>query len=230
MKSSCVIQVAVALMLVCPRALFAREDQRHPTSDTPSQAQAPETYVCPMHPEVRADQPGRCSKCQMLLEPIRKEARITVGAGAHTDHESKSGGMLTMVGDYHIELVEKDGVFQVYLYDAFTKPMTVAGLTNGTLTYQDPTKPQGTEPVTLPLVPNETNEFLMVTRPPGIEPEEVTVRLPYGDETFEMTFPRRGQCVPPTDPVYSIDCCCRPAASNVPSRGALTVVNAYVTI
>ncbi len=58
MKSSCVIQVVVALMLMFPITLFAREGQRSPTSDTPSQAQASEAYVCPMHPDVRADQPG----------------------------------------------------------------------------------------------------------------------------------------------------------------------------
>src|SRR5271156_3607414 len=27
------------------------------------------TYVCPMHPEVRRDQPGTCPKCGMSLEP-----------------------------------------------------------------------------------------------------------------------------------------------------------------
>lgn len=183
--------MAGVLVLIWAACAWAQGEPPKPTSEETAQTEQAEVYVCPMHPEVRTDQPGRCSKCQMLLEPIRKEAGITVGAGAHADHESKSGGVLTMVGDYHIELVEKDGAFQVYLYDAFTKPMTVAGLKNGALTYQDPTKPQGTEPVTLPLMPNETNEFLMVTRPAGIEPEEVTVRLPYGNETFEMTFPLR---------------------------------------
>ncbi len=27
------------------------------------------TYTCPMHPEVREEQPGRCPKCGMALEP-----------------------------------------------------------------------------------------------------------------------------------------------------------------
>ena len=28
-------------------------------------------YTCPMHPEVRQDEPGVCPKCGMALEPIR---------------------------------------------------------------------------------------------------------------------------------------------------------------
>ena len=30
---------------------------------------APTIYVCPMHPEVTSDKPGRCPKCHMKLEP-----------------------------------------------------------------------------------------------------------------------------------------------------------------
>ena len=29
----------------------------------------PVIYVCPMHPEVTSDKPGRCPKCRMQLEP-----------------------------------------------------------------------------------------------------------------------------------------------------------------
>jgi len=28
-------------------------------------------YTCPMHPEVREKQPGRCPKCGMNLEPAK---------------------------------------------------------------------------------------------------------------------------------------------------------------
>src|SRR5512143_2167532 len=27
-------------------------------------------YTCPMHPEIRRDQPGSCPKCGMALEPV----------------------------------------------------------------------------------------------------------------------------------------------------------------
>ena len=30
-------------------------------------------YVCPMHPEVREDKPGKCPKCGMELKPVQKK-------------------------------------------------------------------------------------------------------------------------------------------------------------
>ena len=27
-------------------------------------------HTCPMHPEIRQDQPGNCPKCGMTLEPV----------------------------------------------------------------------------------------------------------------------------------------------------------------
>jgi hypothetical protein len=32
-----------------------------------------QTYVCPMHPEVTSNEPGRCPKCKMFLEPKETE-------------------------------------------------------------------------------------------------------------------------------------------------------------
>lgn len=192
-KSSCVIQVAVALMLVCPGSLFAREDQRYLASGTPSQAEAPETYVCPMHPEVRADQPGRCPKCQMALEPVRKEEGITVGAGAHTDHRSQQGGVLGMVGDYHLELVERDTEFRVYLYDAFTKSLSTDGL-SGDLVYSATERTAGQAVASetwLPLKPDPSSTYLVAPKVPGPEPDEVTVKLEFQGEDLETTFPLR---------------------------------------
>jgi uncharacterized membrane protein YraQ (UPF0718 family) len=41
------------------------------------------TYTCPMHPEVRQTEPGRCPKCGMNLEPERAVV-------AHGEHETHS--------------------------------------------------------------------------------------------------------------------------------------------
>jgi Cu+-exporting ATPase len=30
----------------------------------------PGKFTCPMHPEVRAENPGACPKCGMTLEPV----------------------------------------------------------------------------------------------------------------------------------------------------------------
>jgi hypothetical protein len=41
----------------------------------PSAAPAPDAkagaYTCPMHPEVKADKPGKCPKCGMDLVPVK---------------------------------------------------------------------------------------------------------------------------------------------------------------
>lgn len=43
-------------------------------------------YVCPMHPDIRQDHPGRCPKCQMHLVP---EGQVQdQAAHAHGDHEA----------------------------------------------------------------------------------------------------------------------------------------------
>ncbi|MFC4922736.1 heavy metal translocating P-type ATPase [Delftia deserti] len=52
-------------------------------------AQPDTFYVCPMHPEIRQDHPGRCPKCQMDLVP---EARAQENhGGAHHHHHHAAG-------------------------------------------------------------------------------------------------------------------------------------------
>ena len=55
---------------------------RHGHADG-EQAPAGTIYTCPMHPEVRQDQPGRCPKCQMHLVPEDE---------VHAGHQHGHGG------------------------------------------------------------------------------------------------------------------------------------------
>lgn len=143
----------------------------------------PISYVCPMagDEDVIDDQPGKCRKCGMQLEPIRldsawtcpvhaavvkegpgkcpldgrdlvqvtmsvawsclnsKTESITPGAcpdgspmvkkyapRAHGNHNPQHGGLFFMAPDnwHHLEgTYPSAGVFRVYLYDDFTKPL-----------------------------------------------------------------------------------------------------------
>ncbi len=42
------------------------------------------TYTCPMHPEVRQENPGNCPKCGMSLEPMAPME--SKGFGTHTEY------------------------------------------------------------------------------------------------------------------------------------------------
>ena len=45
-----------------------------------------EMWTCPMHPEIRADQPGKCPTCGMDLVKQKPEAPEAKTSGAHKGH------------------------------------------------------------------------------------------------------------------------------------------------
>jgi FtsP/CotA-like multicopper oxidase with cupredoxin domain len=59
-------------------AFIAELDIGTPEGDEPA------VYTCPMHPEVRSEQPGHCPDCGMKLLP----AKLVAEAGAGHDHEA----------------------------------------------------------------------------------------------------------------------------------------------
>ena len=44
-------------------------------SATAMPAEQAQKYVCPMHPDVIYDKPGKCPKCGMTLVPVKDEAK-----------------------------------------------------------------------------------------------------------------------------------------------------------
>src|SRR3972149_4979452 len=60
------------------------EKQRHQHHESPKtdkgreiQAKLPLTYICPMHPRVRQQEPGNCPICGMALEPEQPQTTAT---------------------------------------------------------------------------------------------------------------------------------------------------------
>jgi NADH:ubiquinone oxidoreductase subunit 6 (subunit J) len=53
-----------------------------------------QVYTCPMHPEVRENQPGNCPRCGMSLIPVKEVAPAGNGHEAHQEHgdHGKHGG------------------------------------------------------------------------------------------------------------------------------------------
>jgi hypothetical protein len=44
----------------------------------------------------------------------------------HSDHAPRHGGALVMVGEHHVELLRKDGRFEVFVSDATRQPVAVS--------------------------------------------------------------------------------------------------------
>ncbi len=49
------------------------------------------TYVCPMHPEIKSNSPGKCSKCGMDLVPLDQKTESADGSGCkHCNHDGNN--------------------------------------------------------------------------------------------------------------------------------------------
>ena len=77
------------LIAACPLSMLFMMRGRMNMGGEAAQPGAAGQYTCPMHPEVRTDQPGRCPRCGMALTPAApprqvQEAQTTATGGAVT--------------------------------------------------------------------------------------------------------------------------------------------------
>lgn len=117
------------------------------------------------------------------LDDHGKDVHIGHKDDSHGDHAAKRGGVLGMQGDYHYELVDYGNEFRVYLYDAYTKPMSVKGI-KGSVEIEG----QSDKPITLTLNPAADEGYLYALKPKGIDPDEVTLSLNLPGEELMITL------------------------------------------
>lgn len=82
---------ALVLLLLSP-AVLADGPGKSGLSAPSGVSSARITYVCPMHPEVTSDKPGRCPKCGMFLEATPREIAYytcPMDADVRQDHPGK---------------------------------------------------------------------------------------------------------------------------------------------
>jgi hypothetical protein len=48
------------------------------------------------------------------------------GAAPHADHDPRHGGRVVMIGDHHVEIVERGGAVEIYPSDAVRRPLPLA--------------------------------------------------------------------------------------------------------
>ena len=62
-----------------------------------------QSYICPMHPDVRTDKPGSCPKCGMNLIEVKTQ-NLKGKSGEHEGH--KMEGVTTDHTEHHRKMAE----------------------------------------------------------------------------------------------------------------------------
>lgn len=81
--TSVTLSPAEGLPIYEPSDGSTRTDQRTHEMSTARASSAAASYTCPMHPEIRAAQPGRCPKCGMTLIEQTGDHSASGSAHAH---------------------------------------------------------------------------------------------------------------------------------------------------
>jgi hypothetical protein len=105
---------------------------------------------------------------------------------AHTDHDARHGGVLTMEGDYHVEIVvAADGSIDLFVSDA-VRGLIPPGDVKGSITIE---AGQGTQGKTvLTLAPGATKGALSVKGPPPDGSTTYTWELDASGQKLKMSL------------------------------------------
>jgi hypothetical protein len=146
-------------------------------------------WTCPDHTDVHEVNPGRCTDGQMRI--VARERRT------HGDHNPHHGGQFFMASDnwHHLEgTYPRAGVFRVFVYDDFTRPLSLRGITGRAVTGEvyDPATKRYKDVAAFPLAPAKTGRYLEA-RVPGQLPAQITAKVKFDtngpEHRFDFSFP-----------------------------------------
>jgi hypothetical protein len=147
-------------------------------------------YACPMHPEIREVEEGSCPICAMALV-------LETTTRPHQDHNPKRGGIFFMAPDawHHLEgTYPEPGVFRVYFYDNFSRPMSAKAFRGRAVLKEifDPATRTTKEQLAYPLLSSAGGEYLEARVGSGSLPREITAKLQFeregAFERFDFLF------------------------------------------
>jgi hypothetical protein len=196
----------------CPRCRMTLEPIRLDTA-----------YACPVHTAQIQEKPGVCRIDGRPLVPVTVSLFFTCAGNqtvrelapgtcpdggprlasrerrAHGDHNPRHGGEFFMASDnlHHLEgTYPRDGVFRLYFYDDFTRPLTakaIGGFTARAVTRErfDPATKTYDEVEAAPLKMTPDGRALEARVPTGL-PAQITAKVKFAadgsEHRFDFTF------------------------------------------
>jgi hypothetical protein len=179
-------------------------------------------WSCPMHPMVLEKQPGTCPIDQRDLVEVTVSVYFSCAARPevheinpgkcpdgtdrvmsyerrpHGDHNPRHGGQFFMASDnrHHLEgTYPSAGVFRVFMYDDYTKPIQVKGISGRAVTREefDGASRATRELQVFDLKPSKRGTSLEARIEPSEFPVQITAKLKFGakapEQRFDFTFP-----------------------------------------
>ena len=148
------------------------------------------SWTCAGHPDVRELSPGPCKIDGRPMVAARERR-------PHGDHNPRHGGLFFMASDnsHHLEgTYPRPGVFRVFLYDDYTRPLPLKGVTARAVTREVVDRgsnvPRDLE--AFPLRPSRDGKYLEArlgpqTTPPRL-PVQVTAKVRFAPDKPEQRF------------------------------------------
>ncbi len=178
-------------------------------------------YACPLHPAVIETKPGACRICRRQLVPVTVSLFWTCAGHpevhelkpgacadgqprttarerrAHGDHNPRHGGQFFMAPDnwHHLEgTYPRAGVFRVFLYDDFTRPIALRGMAARAVAHRtaDFSAQSGAGEASVSLKPSANGRYLEA-RVPLTLPARITAMIRFNpggrEHHFDFDFP-----------------------------------------